>query len=106
MEQDQQVMEPDLGMEVLQNMGLFLLGRVLGDQDASFEAYNSGNITHLLVRNCADQVVAHVVGKNTGELGDELALAVLHDVTVEQLRSLQRMPLNKPLRVEKGNVSQ
>lgn len=86
-------------------MGLFLLGLVLGDSEAGFELYNVGDTAHLKVCNESRKVVAHVVGNNTGDIAEQLALAVFHDVTVDQLRAVHRWELNKPMRLQKDKES-
>lgn len=90
----------DLAPETLQNMGLFLLGQVMGNDEGGFEICFTGAFYHMRVMNSGGTVVAHVVGKDSGELADQLALAIFHDIPEERLCILHRRPLNKPARLQ------
>ena len=94
---------PDLSGEVLRNMGLFLMGQVMGSDEAGMEIGFTGTFYHMRVRNPAGTQVAYVIGKDGAELADQLALAIFHDIPEDRLCTLHGTPLNKPVQLKASN---
>jgi hypothetical protein len=87
---------------VLEEMALNLLAVGMDDWDEkSFEACRSGEMLHLRVKNCDGEVALKVVGRDVDELGEQLVLACLHNLSAEQLGALHARPLNRGLQVQK-----
>jgi hypothetical protein len=99
MSDHQEGREPNICDEVFQSMGLFLLGQVMGNDEAGFDITFTGTFYHMRVINPAGTVKAHVVGKDLGELAEQLALAIFHDIPEDHLCILHRRPLNKPVQL-------
>lgn len=65
------------------------------DEGNSIEASTCGDTMRLRIRNPSDEVIMSVVGKSYDELGAQLALACLRNVSIERLRTLHRTPLQE-----------
>ena len=87
---------------VLEEVSLNLLAVGMDDWgEKSFEACSSGEMLHLRVRNCDGEVALKVVGRDIDELGEQLVLACLHNISAEQLGALHARPLKRGLQVQK-----
>jgi len=88
----------DLVRAVHEGMGLYLLA--LGT-DQRFEGdvslCNHGEVGDLVVYEANGEVAFRIVGKDSVDMGRQLGLACLQNVSIEHLGALHLRPLNKPV---------
>jgi hypothetical protein len=94
----------DFVSRVLESMGSYLVSLGMddyGEKDACL--CRLGDLGDLKISDAKGEVAFHVVGKDSVELGEQLGLACLQNLSIEHLGSLHLHPLNKPLHLPKGN---
>ncbi|MBJ6726676.1 hypothetical protein [Geomesophilobacter sediminis] len=92
----------EIGRALLESIALSLLSLGMDDhREKGFEMCRMGDLTHVRVTDAEGEVAFQVCGKTVDELGDQLMLACLHNLSIEHLGALHLKPLNRPLRVKK-----
>ena len=82
--------------ELYESAALYLLALALGNNDErDFSVMLLGQDVHLKVLDATGAAAISVVGKDYNELGEQLVLACLHKISVEQLGLLHLTPLQK-----------
>lgn len=82
--------------ELYESAALYLLALALGNNhERDFAVRLLGQEVHLKVLDATGAAVIHVVGKDYKELGEQLVLACLHKISVEQLGVLHLTPLQE-----------
>ena len=82
--------------EVSDTMARYLLALGVGhNEDTDIEVNICGGVMHMRVKDLEGDVVLSVVGESSEELGAQLALACLHNISVEHLGVLHREPLKE-----------
>lgn len=90
--------------EVLYAMAGYLVAIGLNDSgDPTFEASVSKRLIRLRVMDPEGKVRLNVVGEDSQELGQQLALACLKKLTPESLKLIQSEPLKGVMQVLHGN---
>ena len=88
--------------QLLQSMGAYLLSLGMDDYgEKGVTLSRLGDLGHLEVADENGDVAFHVVGTDSVELGCQLGLACLQNLSIEHLGALHLHPLNKPLQVRK-----
>ena len=79
-----------------ESAALYLLSLALGNnEERLFSVILLGEDVHLKVLDATGTAAISVVGKDYNELGEQLVLACLHKISVEQLGVLHLTPLQK-----------
>jgi len=86
--------------EVLETMGRYLLALGVGDnEETTIEARVCGQVMRVRVIDSEGEVALSVVGADSEEVGAQLALACLQNLSIEHLGALHMEPLNGVLQV-------
>lgn len=92
----------DFVSRVLETMGSYLVSLAVddfGEKDACL--CRIGDLGHLKILDAKGDVDLHVVGRDSVEMGEQLGLACLQNLSIEHLGALHLHPLDKPLHLRK-----
>ena len=71
-------------------------------EDKDFVGHVMGDLLHLQVKDSKGEVCLQVVGADSVEVGEQLVLACLHNISIEHLGALHLRPLKRGLQARKG----